>query len=125
MGCPINSFDDLKVKFPTTSAEQCDAASNFNNLSSDGLIVGCVGAIDGMLVPIGAPSAKESGNVRAYYSGHYSRYGINEQDARLIDLSINSPGSTHDMRSFRRSSLFNVVESWDANMYLVGDNATT
>ena len=79
--CPINSFDDLKVKFPTTSAEQCDAA----------FIVGCVGAIDGMLVPIRAPSAKESGNVRADYSGHYSRYGINvhgvcDYQLRFIDL---------------------------------------
>lgn len=126
----INDLDELKLKFPSTELERTKMAAEFKNMSTGNIIKGCIGAIDGMLCPIQAPSSRETGNVRGYFSGHYFRFGLNVQAVcdpklRFTFLAVNTPGSTHDMRAFRNCSLFNVVESLPEAYYLVGDNAYT
>ena len=60
---------------------------DFTSTSTDGVLRGCMGAMDGMLQPVNCPTLKESnGNQRSYHSGHYNCYGLNIQalcDAHL------------------------------------------
>ena len=60
----------------------------FTVKSSDGIMQGCVGAIDGYFQHVQAPCRKEVGNVEAYYSGHYEDYGVNLQACVKSDLSF-------------------------------------
>jgi hypothetical protein len=61
----------------------------------------CIGALDGYLQFIAAPSHKECGNVCAYVSGHYCVYRVNIQAMRDADchslfVSVAAPGKTND-----------------------------
>ena len=41
--------DLLKLKFLTSAAEICSVQAGFYNISSNSMIAGCVGAINGLL----------------------------------------------------------------------------
>jgi hypothetical protein len=61
----------------------------FKSISRDGIMDGCIGALDGYLMRITAPSFAECRNVGAYFSGHYCTHGVNVQamcdaDCRFI-----------------------------------------
>ena len=72
--------DLLKLKFPTSAADICSVQAGFCNISSNSMIAGCVGAINGLLVGIKCTSMKASGNnPSSYYSGHYCYHGLNVQ----------------------------------------------
>ena len=73
--------DELQISFPSTDTELQTAADGFKSISSHGVVDGCIGCLDGILLKIQTPSAKEAGNVKSYFSGHYQRYGINVQAA--------------------------------------------
>ncbi len=75
----ILAIPELGYHFPTTEQELSTAASDFAEISMNNLIRGCVGCIDGLLLRITAPRARETANGRAYYSGHYRDFGINVQ----------------------------------------------
>ena len=64
--------NQLAISFPSNDEEVSVSARHFQSLSSSGVIDGCVGCLDGMLLSIRAPSPDETGNVRAYFSGHYA-----------------------------------------------------
>ena len=52
----------------------------FQDISSNSVFSGCVGAIDGLLVLVKCPSRKYSGNYpSSYYSGYYCCHGLNVQ----------------------------------------------
>lgn len=126
----INSNPYFGINFPSSSTEIQDAADDFANLSSHGVITGCVGCLDGFLLPIQTPSTKETGHVKAYFSGHYQRYGINIQavcDAKLrfIYVAVAAPGGTNDIQAYRQSSLPSKVINLPLGKYLIGDNAYT
>ncbi len=81
-----------------------------------------------MLLPIQTPSSDETGNVTAYYSGHYAEYGINIQAAcdsfcRFVYVSVSSPGGTSDVVALRRTSLCQTIEKLPLGMYVLADNA--
>ncbi len=48
----------------------------FKRISTDGVMNGCVGTLDGYLLRITAPSFAECQNVAAYFSGHYCTYTL-------------------------------------------------
>jgi len=75
----INECDALAYKFPTAPEEIEKAAQSFKTISSNGVIEGCVAAMDGILIKTITPSRKEVGNVKACFSGHYHHYGLNVQ----------------------------------------------
>jgi len=77
---------------------------------------GCIGALDGYLQFIAAPSHKECGNVGAHVSGHYCVYGVNIQamrdaDCHFLFVSVAALGKTNDSVSIRKTSLQAWVEA--------------
>jgi hypothetical protein len=76
----VNSCDLLKLHFPMTLAEIHSSQSQFQEVSSNCVISGCIGAIDGLIVVVKCPSMKDSSNnPSSYYSGHYCCHGFNVQ----------------------------------------------
>lgn len=71
--------DELSFTFPKTPLEIERAALGFKAISLNGIMDGCVAAMDGILIKIKTPSTSEVGNVKAFFSGHYHAYGVNVQ----------------------------------------------
>jgi hypothetical protein len=107
----INRCEALDVNLPTLPHELLALCHGFKKISRDGVMDGCVGALDGYLMQITAPSFGECGNVSAYFSGHYCTYGVNIQamcdaDCRFLFFCIAAPGKTNDAVVIRKMSLF-------------------
>lgn len=60
----ILACEQLAYSFPPMEEEIQDAALNFQELSSEGVINGCVACIDGFLLAVQTPSSNETGNVK-------------------------------------------------------------
>ncbi len=45
----------------------------------EGVIDGCIGCLDGLILRIQTSSTREVGNVKAFFSGHYQAYDVNVQ----------------------------------------------
>ena len=89
---------------------------------------GCVGALDGYLMRITAPSFAECGNVGAYFSGHYCTYGVNVQamcdaDCRFTFFCLAAPGKTNDSVAIRRTSIPAWVLSLPPGYFIASDCA--
>jgi hypothetical protein len=126
----ICGCDELALKMPMTLSELRVAADEFTNISLDGRLNGCVGALDGWLCRIKVPSKAETMNVASYFSGHYQTYGVNVQatcDAcgRFTSISILCPGGTGDSKAFAASSLQQYVAGLPQGFYMAADNAYT
>jgi hypothetical protein len=74
----INRCEALDINLPKPE-ELNYTREGFQRISKDGVMNGCIGALDGYLMRITAPSYAECGNVGAYFSGHYCTYGVNVQ----------------------------------------------
>jgi DDE superfamily endonuclease len=119
---------ELSYKFPSTPEEARNAAWGFKSVSTHKLFDGCVGAVDGYFLETTTPREYECGNVKAFFSGHYGRYGVNVQAAcdhrcRFISVAIQSPGGTNDIVAFKKSPLFAEHKNLPGGYYLVGDCA--
>ena len=72
--------------------------SQFQEISSNSVISGCIGAIDSLLVVVKCPSMLDSSNnPSSYYSGHYCCHGLNVQaicdaSCHLIFFAVAAPG---------------------------------
>src|SRR5687767_13992027 len=78
------------------------AAAGCASISTDSVIEGCIGVMDGYLLSIKAHNSEETGNVKAYFSGHYHTHGINIQAAcdhhcRFISVCAAALGCTADI----------------------------
>ena len=118
----------LAITFPSTDDELVQQCQEFESLSSHGALKGCVGAIDGWLCRIKAPSRNETSHVVSYFSGHYHASGINVQAAcdhlsRFTAFSMRFPGGTNDARAYKHWSFRSTIEMLPLGMYLIGDNA--
>ena len=58
----VNSCDLLKLHFPMTLAEIHSSQSQFQEISSNSAISGCIGAMDGLFVFVKCPFMKDSNN---------------------------------------------------------------
>ena len=91
-------------------------SKEFQALSTNGAMKGCVACVDGFLLYIQVPASTETGNVKAYFSGHYSAYGINVQAAcdhkcRFVYIYVAASGSsTNDITAFKKTRLLKIVE---------------
>jgi DDE superfamily endonuclease len=120
--------DELAYSFPNTIDDIQQAANDFRSKSTNGVIDGCVACLDGLLLRIQTPSSNETGNVKAYFSGHYQAYGINVQAAcdsncRFVYAALAAPGGANDIAAFRKTSLHNIANQLPLGKYIIGDNA--
>jgi hypothetical protein len=105
----INRISALEVKLP--SRDQLNSIQEgFKRISTDGVMNGCVRALDGYLLRITAPSFRECRNVTAYFSGHYCTYGVNVQamcdtDCHFFFFALAAPGKTNDIVALCKTSL--------------------
>ena len=109
-------------------------AHDFACGTSDSMISGCIGALDGWLVKIVFPSLTRD---RVTNPGHYySRKGfyalnvqvIVDKKKRVLWRCINSRGAAHDSSAFKSSQLHDILENnWEnlvqKGLYLIGDSA--
>eukprot|EP00918_Siedleckia_nematoides_P006260 GHVU01013600.1.p1 GENE.GHVU01013600.1~~GHVU01013600.1.p1 ORF type:complete len:446 (+),score=19.66 GHVU01013600.1:210-1547(+) len=119
---------DLDYAFPYTREEINDAAAAWANLSSHRVVLGCVGAMDGVLVRIRAPSRRETGHVRSYFSGHYHCYGVLvlavcDHMCRFTHLAVASPGGGSDINAFRNGHIRRLTDRLPMGRFVVADNA--
>lgn len=114
--------------FPDTEEEIAAACTDFAEISTQNLIRGCVGCIDGLLLRITAPKSREAKNGTSYYSGHYRDFGINVQaicdsNCRFIFAALAAPGGTNDIAAYRKTSIMEKIENLPIGKYVIGDNA--
>jgi hypothetical protein len=119
----------LAITFPDTLEGIEQLARGFQNVSDDGLLCGHVGPVDGWLCGIKTPTKKEAKRVRAFFSGHYQRYGLNvlascDAHCRFTSVSVNNSGGTNDCIALVKwSLLYNVMKKLPLGCYFSGDNA--
>ena len=125
----VIACDALKIRFPETPSELENVRKRFAAKSTNKVIRGCVGAIDGLLARINQPSTAEcEGNPRSYHSGHYNDYGLNVQaicDSRLhfLFFAVASPGSQGDLVAYEGLSIHEIIEKLPDSIYIIGDAA--
>jgi hypothetical protein len=103
-------------------------AEKFENVSHQGVIKNCVGAVNGYLLYTATPQKCNAKNVRSYISGHYQRYGLNVQaccdaDCRFTFLGIGGPGVTKDRQGVKESGSYAKVQSLPPGFVCVADCA--
>jgi hypothetical protein len=129
----INHCSDLPIEFPRDHGEQHELALQFKKKSSADFDC-CVGAVDGILIWIQSPSAKDSEDsavgIRKFLCGRKHKYGLNCQaicDARgkFLDMSMVMPGSLSDALAFELSTIYQQLEEGllAPGLCLFGDNA--
>jgi len=95
-----------------------------------------VGAIDGTHIPINAPHEKAVDYFSHYRHHNFGIQAVADGDLLFLDFSAGYPGSMHDARILRNSSLYHKAEQGDIltgpivnvnhheiGPYLVGDSA--
>jgi hypothetical protein len=120
--------DHLRYHFPSSLDEIEAEAAGFGSHSLFGVLNGCVGCLDGILVRVRTPSTTETRNARAYFSGHYQTIGVNVQAVcdhlcRFNYLCVAAPGGTNDVRAYGKTSLKRLVEDLPVGKYVIADNA--
>ena len=127
----VNLCDLLKLRFPTSATEICSAQTQFCEISSNSVIRGCVGAMDGLLVVIKYPSMKDSNNnPSSYYSGHYCCHGLNIQaicdaSCQFIFFAVAAPGKSSDQAAIECTGLPATLDTLPLGSFVVGDAAYT
>jgi hypothetical protein len=127
----VNAASEFDIYMPKTEDEWDETNRGFTKKSSNGIIAGCVGALDGYFQRTNKPSQKEVSNVLSYYSGHYESYGVNCQacvnsNLEFLYFGVVSPGSTNDNISYPMApGLKEVLESLPLGRYAVADAAYT
>ena len=76
----------LEMNPPRTVKELEELRRGFDLKSTDQVMSGCIGALDGLLLLIRTPSRKEASNVQQFFSGHYQQMGLNVQ--ALVDSNL-------------------------------------
>ena len=121
----INSCELLKLHFLTTLAEIHSSQSQFQEISSNSVISGCIGAFDSLLVVVKSPSIKDSGNnPSSYYSGHHCCHGLNVQaicDASccFTFLAVAAIGKSSDQADIECTALQVALDDLPLGAYIV------
>ena len=83
----VNSCEVLKIVFPDSEEDSNVLQNRSQAKSTHGLISGCGGCIDGLLIEIKYPSERKCGSSpNSYYSGHYFCFGLNIQAVCDINM---------------------------------------
>jgi hypothetical protein len=117
------------IRFPDTPEEIEKVRGQFEAKSTNRVMRGCVGAMDGMFAKIKQPfRADSNGNPRSFHSGHYNDYGLNVQaicDARLrfLNFAVAAPGRTGDLVAYELITIRETIEKLPTGFYIVADAA--
>ena len=120
---------ELNIELPKTPNQWNEIRLGFQLKSTDGIIDGCVGCLDGLLQKTIAPSASDVTNIRSYYSGHYEHYGLNcqaefESSLKCIYFGVVAPGSTNDNIAYHfANDLADTIKQLPQGLYFIGDAA--
>ena len=127
------SFNAINgIKYCRDDDEMNAVAMQFSQ-SSNGVINGCIGALDGWLVKIKQPSSRDGvPNPQSFYSRN-GYYAINVQvivdkNKRVLFRSIMSRGAEHDSTAFRNCGLYkwlidNYMSLVRKGYHFIGDSA--
>ncbi|KAI2508591.1 nuclease [Fragilaria crotonensis] len=125
VGCPT-----LEIRLPDSSDIEGlqRLALQFEATASSPVLIGCVGALDGLTVFVNSPTASEAENVLAYYSGHYKHDSLNVQAlsdyrGKFLYFAVAAPGSFPDSSALALTRLKNWIDSLPSGFYVVADNA--
>jgi hypothetical protein len=126
----INRAVELDIKFPSTTEDCLVAAKGFRSISTGEVVDACVCVVDGYHLQIRPPSKTETGNIRSFYSGHYSSYGLNVQGAcdhlcRFVFLGVAAPGVVGDREALFQCPLGDMIENLPGLFFAIGDCAYT
>jgi DDE superfamily endonuclease len=118
------------IKFPETEEERDKASQGFESISYGGAIPNCISVIDGYLLKIRTPPRSVVGNVRAFFSGHYQRHGVNvlaavDSKCRFQFLGVAGPGVMSDRDAVRTSGLLDLLRGIPAPYVAIGDAGYT
>jgi DDE superfamily endonuclease len=123
----VNSCEAIKMIFPDSEESFNVLQNGFQAKSTHGLIQGCIGCIDGLLLDIKCPSDREYGNSpNSYYSGHYCCYGLNIQavcdvNMSFIFFSVAAPGKSFHQAALEKTSLHSNIYQLPFGLYIIGD----
>ena len=124
---PMNFHEDVLYNPPRRN----EIRSQFGQ-SSDGILGGCIGAIDGWLVKIRCPTLDEVANPGKYMcrKGFFALnvQAIVDKKKRILWSYIGEKGCTHDSTMFKNSTLYTDLMSLsdkllEKKLYIVGDSA--
>ena len=75
--CALAICRVFTIHFPTSPIEIEEAVLGFQSISSvgDKLFNACIGALDGILIPICTPNKQESANLNRYFNGNHQKIG--------------------------------------------------
>jgi hypothetical protein len=134
----INKCPQFEICYPDTLEAQRKIAAGFEAASTPG-IRNCAGAIDGILIWMLKPSAKEAKRVgvdqKKFLCGRKHKFGLNCQAVsdcrgRILDISIKYGGASSDCLAFEASKLHERLENGlmqqdgdNERFVLFGDNA--
>ena len=83
-----------------------------------------------LIKTVNQPSCELSntGNLKAYFSGHYQTYGINVQAAcdhkcRFAYAALAAPGGANDIAAFRKTQFSKKVQNLPFRKFVIGVNA--
>ena len=133
---------DACLPEPTLEADLSDperlkALAHGFEARSYGWIKGCIGAVDGLLLPIIAPTNVEGDGAGKYFTRKgffaWNVQGVCDSDCRITYFSMDNVGSTHDSLAWSRDAMSKRMslggDAFDAlaplGLHLVGDEAYT
>ena len=105
--------------------------NQYKRQSTNKVMAGCIGCIDGFFQRCDRPTKKEVANVISYYSGHYESYGLNrwacvQSDLQFMYFGVVSPGSTNDNILYTQADeLKDTLSSLPPGLFGLGDAAYT
>ena len=127
----VIASEQLQIQLPKSADEVESIRKRFSKVSANGLMNGCVGAINGFFQKTNCPWKLEVWNTDAYFSGHYESYGLNCQAAcdmrlRFLYFGVVAPGKTNDNVAYPRcEDMKKFIENLPLGLYVVGDAAYT
>lgn len=127
----VNSALELDIKMPNTAEEWNAVYHEYRRKSSNELMAGCVGCLDGFFQRTNKPTKSEVANVILYYSGHYELYGINCQacirpNLQFMYFGVVLLGSTNDNISYPLATgLKDIFDSLPPGLFGLADAAYT
>ena len=130
----INQCPLLAISFPTNHTSQQELAKDFQTVSKAGFS-GCCGCLDGILIWMHRPSAKECEDIRVgcsqFFCARKNKYGVNlqalcDRHLRFLDISVLFGGCTSDTLAFELSDMKRRLDTpgfLSPGLYIFGDNA--
>jgi len=109
------------IKWPNERQRQATARFYRRNFGFPGI----AGVIDGTLIPITAPAEQKQRYVDKNHDYSINVMIVCNHERIINDIYIGQPGSVHDSRVYRRSTLARALHSLDGllgpNEHLIGD----